>query len=285
MSFKKILIQFMRLARRVFRNTPIQRLRITTFIYKHAARRAFGTESVEVPFRGSRILYPGDDYTTLPTLLDGIYELNELDAVMSYLDSLSSPITAVDVGANVGIWTVLMAKHKNIKQVLAFEPSPTNISFLRANLELNNVQEKVTVIESAVLDINGEVNFDDDGNGATKHLSKTGTSKVSGVSLDSYLNGASVELIKIDVEGYEPLVLEGCWKTIETSLPTLFIEYSLPNVRTAGLSWNLAGEKLCSLYSKFLIISESGSKVESNFESLAHDNRLLNLQFSTTTNN
>ena len=88
-----------------------------------------------------------------------------------------------------------MAKHKNIKQVLAFEPSPTNISFLRANLELNNVQEKVTVIESAVLDINGEVNFDDDGNGATKHLSKTGTSKVSGVSLDSYLNGASVELI------------------------------------------------------------------------------------------
>jgi hypothetical protein len=43
----------------------------------------------------------------------------------------------------------------------------------------------------------------------------------------------------------------------------------------------LAEEKLCRLYGEFVILSESHSKVEKDFGALAHDNRLLNLQFST----
>ena len=276
---KNLVRSFMRLGRKLFRNTPIQRWRLTTYIYKIAARRAFGITPIEVSFRGARILYPGGDYTTLPTLMDGIYEANELDTLSSYLDSLTSPITAIDIGANVGIWTVLLAQHKNVRKVIAFEPSHENLSFLRSNLELNKIQDKVEVVESAVSDTNGEVRFDDAGSGATKRISQTGSTVVSSVSLDSYLQGATIDLIKIDVEGYEPSVLNGCWQTIESSLPTLFIEYSLPQVTAAGMSWKVAGERLCNLYGEFKLISDSATSSQNNFAVLENDNRLLNLQF------
>jgi FkbM family methyltransferase len=276
---RKLIRSFMRIGRRCFRNTPIQGWRATDFIYKRAALRAFGTEPVEVAFRGSRILYPGGDHTTLPTLMDGVYELYELNELTSYLDSLTSPITAVDIGANVGIWTVLLASHPNVQQVFAFEPSQSNLSFLRNNLRINQIEHKVVIIESAVSDYDGDVRFDDLGSGATQRISQTGSTVLSSVTLDSYLEGKLIDLIKIDVEGYEPSVLNGSWQTIEVSLPTLFIEYSLPQVTAAGLSWGECGDRLCHLYDEFTIITDSGLIKESDFASLEGDNRLLNLNF------
>lgn len=275
----KLTRSFMRMGRRLFRNTPIQRWRLTTFVYSSAARRAFGTESIEVAFRGSRILYPGGDHTTLPTLMDGVYEENELDELTRYLDSLQYPVTAVDIGANVGIWTVLLARHHNVQQVLAFEPSQSNLSFLRTNLEINQIQDKVVVIEAAVSDFDGEIRFDDLGSGATKRISPTGSAIVTSVTLDKYLQGKRIDLIKVDVEGYEPSVLNGSWHTLESYLPALFIEYSLLQVKAAGLSWSDSGERLCRLYGEFTIISDSDLVQKFDFGSLESDNRLLNLKF------
>jgi FkbM family methyltransferase len=269
----------MRFGRRLFRNTPIQRLRITTFIYKKFAQKAFGEDPIEVLFRGVRIIYPGGDYTTLPTLMDGVYEKVELDALISYLDSLTSPIDTVDIGANVGIWTVLLASHQNVRRVIAFEPSQENLAYLRSNLELNKVTNKVTIVESAVSDVNGDVIFDDSGSGATKRIATSGNTVVPSVSLDTYLKDMSVDLIKIDVEGYEPLVLSGCWKTIESFAPTLFIEYSLPQVDAANLSWEHAGDRLVQVYGGFTLLSDAGTEISQDFAILKNDNRLLNLLF------
>jgi FkbM family methyltransferase len=269
----------MRFCRRLFRNTPIQRLKITTFVYKRFAQKAFGQDPIEVPFRGARISYPGGDYTTLPTLMDGVYEKVELDELISYLDSLTSPICAVDIGANVGIWTVLLASHRNVRHVFAFEPSKENLAYLRQNLELNKVINKVTIVESAVSDVDGDVLFDDSGSGATQRISATGSIVVPSVSLDTYMKDLPVDLIKIDVEGFEPLVLSGCWNTIETSLPTLFIEYSLPQANMAGLSWEQAGERLVQIYGGFSLLVESGIQTSSDFAVLKYDRRLLNLMF------
>lgn len=92
----------MRFCRRLFRNTPIQRLRITTFEYKKLAQQDFGQDPIKVPFRGAHILCPGGDYTTLPTFVDGVCEKVELDEFTSYLDNKTAPVCAVDIGANVG---------------------------------------------------------------------------------------------------------------------------------------------------------------------------------------
>jgi FkbM family methyltransferase len=276
---KSVLLVIMKIGRKLFRNTPIQRLGLTTFIYKRIAVRAFGTDPVEVDFRGAKILYPGGDYTTLPTLVEGVYEEAELDALEQILDSLDDPIIAVDIGANVGIWTVLLARHPKVAQVLAFEPSNENLFFLQKNIARNHLTEKVEVIQKAVSSHSGNVIFNDSGSGATKRIDLTGSTVVEAVVLDEIVGLRKIGLIKIDVEGHEPSVLNGSWRTLESSEPFLFIEYSDLQTRSAGLSWQSVGTRLVSIYGSFSILDGKESRLEKNFSSLVGDNRLLNLLF------
>ena len=276
---KSVLLVIMKIGRKLFRNTPIQRLGLTTFIYKRIAVRAFGTDPVEVDFRGAKILYPGGDYTTLPTLVEGVYEEAELDALEQILDSLDDPIIAVDIGANVGIWTVLLARHPKVAQVLAFEPSNENLFFLQKNIARNHLTEKVEVIQKAVSSHSGNVIFNESGSGATKRIDLTGSTVVEAVVLDEIVGLRKIGLIKIDVEGHEPSVLNGSWRTLESSEPFLFIEYSDLQTRSAGLSWQSVGTRLVSIYGSFSILDGKESRLEKNFSSLVGDNRLLNLLF------
>ena len=163
--------------------------------------------------------------------------------------------------------------------MIAFESSQENLTCLRSNLELKQIMDKVIIVETAVSDIDGDVTFDNSDNGATKRISSTGTTVVPSVSLDKYLNGMDVDLIKIDVEGYEPLVLSGCWKTIQSSLPTLFVEYSLPLVSAAGLSWEGVGHRLVQIYGGSTILGVSGTETSRDFVILRNESRLLNLMF------
>lgn len=267
----------MKIGRKLFRNTPIQRLGVTTLIYKKIALRAFGTEPVEVNFRGTKILYPGGDYTTLPTLVSGEYEKMELDHLSKTLDELESPITALDIGANVGIWTVLLASHPKVNRVIAFEPSPSNLSFLRHNISVNGVENKVTIVEAAVSDTTGTAFFSSEGSGATMRLAESGSFSVSTVTVDEKTQNEKIGLIKIDVEGFEPAVLDGAWQTIENCLPRLYIEYSLSQTKAAEKSWGRAGLKLLNLYGQMTVISDDELSTVHSFNVLENDQRLLNL--------
>ena len=274
---KSILMLFMRVARKLFRNTRVQQLSLTTAIYKKIAIRAFGTDPVDVNFRGVRFLYPGADYTTLPTLVTGDYEEAELDHLIKTLDSLDDKIVALDVGANVGIWTVLLAKHHNVHKVIAFEPSPSNLSYLRHNIQMNAVEDKVQIVEAAVSDKAGVAYFTNEGNGATMRLTENGSFSVSTVLIDEAVGSEKVGLIKIDVEGFEPAVLDGSWKTIERCFPYLYIEYSLSQTRAAGKSWGAAGTRLLDLYGEITAISDGSHTSLKNFDELENDERLINL--------
>lgn len=277
-----LLKKFMRISRRLFRNTPIQKWKITTAIYRKAAGMTFKGETVTVDFRGAKIIYPGGDYTTLPTLSDGVYEQRELDRLIEYLDGLKEPISVVDVGANVGIWTVILGRHKNVKKIFAFEPSAENLNFLRKNIDLNQLSDRVEVHEVAVSDSVGTAKFMDGGSGATRRLSadnETGSSMQT-VSLDSMQSTfGEIGLIKIDVEGFEPLVIKGMQSLINAQRPALFIEYSRNQTEAAGLSWESASQSLLSIYSNFELIDDKSTESRSSFDALYRDNRLVNLAF------
>ena len=277
-----LLKKFMRISRRLFRNTPIQKWKFTTAIYRKTAGMTFKGETVTVDFRGAKIIYPGGDYTTLPTLSDGVYEQRELDRLVEYLDGLKEPISVVDVGANVGIWTVILGRHKNVKKVFAFEPSAENLNFLRKNIDLNQVSDWVEVHEVAVSDSVGTAKFVEGGSGATRRLSADNEigSSMQTVSLDSMLSTfGEIGLIKIDVEGFEPLVIKGMQTLIAAQRPALFIEYSRAQTEAAGLNWESASQSLLSAYSEFELIDDKSTEIRSSFEDLYRDNRLVNLAF------
>ena len=136
----------------------------------------------------------------------------------------------VDVGANTGFFSRRFAAWvREGGRVIAIEPAPDNLARLEANLARWGLAEKVIVVGAAAADSEGEVHLVlDPGNPADHRLGAEGL-VVRSVTLDSLLGkfGAPpVALIKIDVQGAEPLVLAGARATLARARPSLFIEVS-----------------------------------------------------------
>jgi len=125
--------------------------------------------------------------------------------------------TAVDVGAHIGTWTVLLAQRFN--EVWAYEPVDENFALLRQNAKLSNVFAMNTALGA-------ETNL------CSMRLPAGGNSGCwqtdSGYDrmiqpLDVY-HLDDVDFIKIDVEGTEGDVLVGAVETLQRSHPTVFFE-------------------------------------------------------------
>jgi FkbM family methyltransferase len=117
----------------------------------------------------------------------------------------------VDVGANIGAYTVLVAAAAGRCRVLAIEPLAILAAQLRDNVALSNFRE-VTVIEHAVGEAEGRLSLavDTANLGATSATGEGGSHAVQVRPLFAALRDAGVDgvsALKIDVEGYEDRVL------------------------------------------------------------------------------
>jgi FkbM family methyltransferase len=133
--------------------------------------------------------------------------------VVRFLGSVVRPgMVAVDVGANIGFLTVLMAKLVGpAGRVHAYEPWPGNLELLHANL-WRHTCGNVTVHAAAALHRAGTVSFERDAagdSGARVELDGAGAFEVDAVTLADTVPEPQINVLKIDVEGAEPLVLEG----------------------------------------------------------------------------
>jgi FkbM family methyltransferase len=126
-------------------------------------------------------------------------------------------MTAVDVGANVGFHTATLARLVGPAGVVhAFEPLTTTLDILRANLWRHGYVNTL-VHPVAVSDQPGLVLMEPDAEGRSgAHLASTGVA-VEAVRLDDMLPGVVVDLLKVDVEGAEPLVFRGAAGLVEAS--------------------------------------------------------------------
>lgn len=148
----------------------------------------------------------------------------------------------VDVGANIGYYTLLAAPHLGAAgKIIAFEPSLDSCALLKMSLEKNGFKN-VTIHAKAVADIQGIVGFNpDDSNGLiNKENPNICAYQVEAVTLDDVLNGEErIDLIKMDVEGAEGLVLKGMEKLIQTHHPLIFTEFRPPALESrSGMNAN-----------------------------------------------
>lgn len=112
-------------------------------------------------------------------------------------------MTAFDVGANAGYYTLMLAKSVGASgKVLAFEPEPENLAALRKHLDMNDIRN-VEIIAAAASELAGRGYFA--GSRALGHLDTSGV-PVSTVRLDDY---PTADLIKMDIEGGEIKAMEG----------------------------------------------------------------------------
>lgn len=204
-----------------------------------------GTEELLVQtIHQVKYLVPARDMVMTPQLV--VYR--QWEAQLSALLPRLCPPGAVfvDVGANFGYFTCLLAARlgrETGSRVIAIEPNPDLLRLLRVNVDINWSGAPVRIEPLAVADTFGEMvlTIPDDcsANGTLAPIEAVGrtlrTHRVPVVRLDDLLRDEPrVDLVKIDVEGFEPAVLRGAPETLARPGVRLVLEWSAPQLRAAG---------------------------------------------------
>lgn len=161
--------------------------------------------------------------------MDGVYEPEVLQFLKRHV---SSNATFVDVGANIGAFSIALARHA--ERVIAIEPSPQVLPYLTRNVALNHLSNveiaacaaSVPDRDSVPLYIPPESHF---GMASSAPQFDSVPTGVPAGSLDAILREHAVErvsVMKIDTEGYEAHVFLGAQELLRgPSPPPLVFEF------------------------------------------------------------
>lgn len=155
----------------------------------------------------------------------GLHELSDMAYV---LHTISKKDLFVDIGANVGSYTILACAARGAKGY-CFEPIPTTFQRLLNNLRLNDLIGCVKVDNIGISDQENELVFTSCNNTMNHVVADneiaTDVVKVKVLPLDKVLEGESPSMLKIDVEGFEAQVIRGAHDTLSNpSLHSVVME-------------------------------------------------------------
>jgi FkbM family methyltransferase len=152
------------------------------------------------------------------------------------LHSLNTDDVFVDIGANVGIFSILAAGEKGAN-VISIEPIKKTYDILQANVKLNNLESKIQTLNIGISDSKGVLNFVSE-HGTINHVvsdlekNHSKTESVFVDSLDNICEKTTPLILKIDVEGFETNVINGAKNIIENIfLKAIIIELNGLGIR------------------------------------------------------
>jgi FkbM family methyltransferase len=147
----------------------------------------------------------------------------------------------LDIGANIGYYSLLAAKQNPTCQIVAFEPAKGPLHYLKKNVELNSLNN-IQVASLALSEQEGSITFHEvksrkypyleynlAGTGSAAALNKGEdfiSNTVRTTTLDQFSNNLTfpINLIKMDTEGTEHLILEKGLNTLKKHLPIVICE-------------------------------------------------------------
>ena len=241
----------------------IARWRVVTYALRQtkAHGQTLGTATVKT-HHGFKMCLRLHDWVDQHVWATGNYEDSTALTIAALLNAGD---VAVDIGANIGFFTLLMAQRVGPSGVVwAFEPSSATRQRLLANIELNQVGH-VKVRKEAISDREGEAPFfagNDDHTGLAS-LRALGADDSSYRVRTSRL-GACIDadppprLIKIDIEGAEHLALLGMREILAAHHPDLIIEMSDHYLAQMGSSSSEVYTFLCDLGYRMYVIHWDG---------------------------
>jgi FkbM family methyltransferase len=216
-----------------------------------------------------------DHWRTLGKIRAGRLEPLETQLFTSRLEP---GMVVVDIGANIGYYTLLGARAVGPSdRVYAFESDARSCVFLERNVRANGFNG-VTILQKAASSAVGTRELFLSGTAAHSSLARSGiehelvgTTTVETVRVDDVLDGQIVDVVKMDVEGNEPAVLDGMTETLaRNSDITVFLEFRPRSLTAAGVDPRAFALALTTRFRRVLRIDEpSGTLVA--FESMAND--------------
>lgn len=145
----------------------------------------------------------------------------------------SEATNIIDIGANIGWYSLYFAKNYPSVKVFSFEPIPSSYAYLQRNIALNGVGDRVTAFNYGLSDTSGVMEFFISPASGTNASLKNVSGSLDAVSvigltltLDQWVQnyGITPDFIKCDVEGAELLVFKGARKTLGKYCPVIFSE-------------------------------------------------------------
>ena len=197
---------------------------------------------------GVKFLVPTADDVMTPNLI--VYRQWEQDVSVLLLSLTDKDSVFVDVGANFGYFTCLIGSRIGAHgegRVIAFEPNPDSLGLLHRNININWSMAPIQIVEKAASDHEGEVRF-------ARPIARAANATmladeeavlvdaeaitVPMTTLDTVLApGQRVDVIKIDVEGWEFNVLRGATRVLsENPHVKIVMEWSAKQMQDAKLS-------------------------------------------------
>lgn len=172
-----------------------------------------------------------DEYETDKIVINEIWKENVYEVNAGRFNVRG---TTIDLGANIGAFSILAAKHGS--KVVAVEPEPHNILALEKNIELNNMSDLITVAPVGVSNFNGTASIGDGGGGASIKDSPEG-SIVNIITLDELFlqyDIDKVNVLKIDVEGSETEIILGASKDNLNKCAYITMEFDIRTGKKMG---------------------------------------------------
>lgn len=227
-----------------------------------------------------------DAHDTLQVTGSGKFEETETQTILGYVQEHT---VMLDIGANMGYYSIQVGQKATKGKVYAFEPDPGNFAVLQKNLALNNITN-VIVHNAALSDKQdtmrlykhpfnvGDYRLYNDGD-FTEYVD------VPTIRIDDVITGP-VHLVKIDVQGFEYFALRGGRALLEQYKPVVISEFWPRGLYNSGASPEAYLTLMQSLgYSVSRIDDENKTVVATDYTSLLADsqggtNRYLNLVFS-----
>lgn len=170
--------------------------------------------------------YPMDFIQNAIVESENFYEINELQEVDKILPD--NPVI-LDVGANVGNHTLYWALRspKKAKHIYSFEIIDETYEILKRNIEINNLQKRVTAFDFGLSNVNSsaKVQQKSDSFQSCCAILEEGEGAYRFKKLDDVrIAEKKIDLIKIDVEGQEVKVIEGAKKFLTKYKPLIWVE-------------------------------------------------------------
>lgn len=170
-----------------------------------------------------------DKFNSVSSIIisEGNFENIELQIVSNNLKENS---VFFDIGANIGFYSLSLAKMFNNIKIHAFEPVKETFLDLESNISKNNISNKIIVNNVAVGDVNGNVFITNEYHSSNYLVNASSTQhkeEVKLITIDSYIKDNSIDkidFIKIDVEGRELLVLKGANESLRIFKPFILVE-------------------------------------------------------------
>lgn len=182
----------------------------------------------------------------------------EPDEVSVLKNIVKRDMLAVDIGANIGFYTLMLAGLVgDAGKVIAFEPVPDSRSKLSISVTRNRLDHIVQIESCALSSSNGQVQIVHDIdtiNIGGAHISEdagllpregTVCHTVTTRKLDEFQFNRRIDFIKMDVEGAEGLVVRGAVSTLRRDMPVMLVEFNDSQLRAVS---KLSSEALAAEY-------------------------------------